>query len=153
MKRACAHTRNGSLSPLVYEPIDERKRLIGRQRPTGCTGSLGILRYPDERFILSLLHSRHLLRGVRTIFELPFSPCLSISVPLSLYLRISLLCESPSPILQAGQVPCILASKGVQAFLDGSRSTHVYLRGLALRVSPPTPLSRADGYACTCLDV
>lgn len=90
MKRACAHTRNGSLSPLVYEPIDERKRLIGRQRPTGCTGSLGILRYPDERFILSLLHSRHLLRGVRAIFELPFSLCLSISVPLSLYLRISL---------------------------------------------------------------
>lgn len=61
-------------------------------------------------------------------------------------------------ILQAGQVPYILASKGVQAFLDGSRSTPVYRRGVALPClpfpPPPTPLSRADGYdARTCLDV
>jgi len=60
--------------------------LIGRQKPTGCTRSPGILRYPDERFILSSLHSRHLLLGVRAIFELPLPPSPSLSLSLSLSL-------------------------------------------------------------------
>lgn len=63
------------------------------------------------------------------------------------------LCPSPRyslSILQTGQVPCILASKGVQAFLDGSRSAPT--RVALLRVFPD-PLSRADGYARTCLEV
>lgn len=56
--------------------------------------------------------------------------------------RMSDLSLSPSPryslsILQTGQVPCILASKGVQAFLDGSRSAP--MRVALLRVSSPTP--------------
>lgn len=56
----------------------------------GCIGLLGILRYSDERFILSSLHSRHLLRGVRAIFELSLSLSLSSSVSLCVSARLSL---------------------------------------------------------------
>jgi len=92
-------------------------------------------------------------------FYLSFSLSLSLSLFFSLFtsLYVSLSLRFSLLVFQAGQVPCILASKGVQAFLDGSRSTpvytdEVYAEGYAPCL-PPTPLSCADGYARTCLDV
>lgn len=81
----CACTRNGRVPQphSCIRGIDERRRLISRQRPTGCTGSPGILRYPDERFILSSLHSRHLLRRRPSNIR-------ASSLPLSLRLCVSL---------------------------------------------------------------
>lgn len=126
---------------LTYDLSMTGKKRIAQQ-PAGCIGS------PES-------HPRYFtgvaLFSCRYIPVICYRPSdiLSLSSP-----RFSL------PILlQTGQVPCILASKGLQAFLDGSRSAPVYQRwrvvwsSMSGPLPPPDSLYCADGYARTCLDV
>lgn len=136
---------------------DERKRLIGRI-DGGLRGGRGGVasadrpessRYPPL-YSLVVTFPSFATRRVRAIFELPFSLCLFVSLCLSRSLSLSLPLDPPN------------WSSAVHSGKQGSTSVprwfsvHTTYTGEGCasylpRVSPP--LSRADGYARTCLDV